>query len=211
MSSATPSFLRSSSCSASIFSRYSLGARLQLLRRLVVEAFDRGDLVAVDEGDFLDAREAFRGEELRHHLVDVERVHEELRALLELLLAALQFLVLGQDVDIPAGELRGETHVLAAAADGERQLVVGDDHLDPLRLLVEHDLGDLRRLQRVDDEGRGVRIPRNDVDALAGKLADHRLHAAAAHADAGADRIDRGVARDDRDLGAASPDRGPPT
>ena len=133
------------------------------------------------------------------------------RALLEFLLPALRFLVLGQDVDVPAGELRGEPHVLAAAADGERQLVVGNDHLDALGLLVEHDLGDLGRLQRVDDEGRGVRVPRDDVDALAGELADHRLHAAAAHADAGADRIDGGIARDHGDLGAACPDRGRPT
>ena len=72
----------------------------------------------------------------------------------ELLLAALRFLGLGQDVDVPAGELRGEPHVLAAAADGERELVVRHDDLDAVGVLVEHDLGDLGRLQRVDDEGR---------------------------------------------------------
>ena len=44
--------------------------------------------------------------------------------------------------------------------------------------------------------------PRNDVDLLALQLADHRLDAAAAHADAGADRIDRAVAGDHGDLGA---------
>ena len=65
-----------------------------------------------------------------------------------------RFLGLGQDVDVPAGELRGEAHVLAAAADGERQLVVGHHHLDALGILVEHHLGDFGRLQRVDDEGR---------------------------------------------------------
>ena len=76
------------------------------------------------------------------------------RALGEFLLAALGFLGLGQDVDVPAGELRGEAHVLAAAADGQRQLVVGHHDFDALGILVEHDLGDFRRLQRVDDEGR---------------------------------------------------------
>ena len=69
-------------------------------------------------------------------------------------------------------------------------------------ILVEHDLGDFGRLQRVDDEGRDVRRPRNDVDLLALQFVDHRLHARAAHADAGADRIDRGIARDHGDLGA---------
>ena len=45
--------------------------------------------------------------------------------------------------------------------------------------------------QRVDDEGGRVRVPLDDVDLLALQLADHRLHALAAHADAGADGIDR--------------------
>ena len=77
------------------------------------------------------------------------------RALDEFLLAALGFFLLGQDVDVPAGQLRGKAHVLAAAADGQRQLVVRHHDFDALGILVEHDLGDFRRLQRVDDEGRG--------------------------------------------------------
>ena len=80
-----------------------------------------------------------------------------LGALLEFLLAALGFFLLGQDVDVPAGELRGEPHVLAAPADRERELLVGHHDLDALAVLVEHHLGDFGRLQRVDDEGRGVR------------------------------------------------------
>ena len=80
----------------------------------------------------------------------------------------------------------------------------GHHDLDALGVLVEHDLGDFGRLQRVDDEGRGVGRPGNDVDLLALQLADHRLHAPAAHADAGADRIDGGIARDDGDLGAGA-------
>ena len=79
---------------------------------------------------------------------------KSVRALGEFLLAALGFLRLGQDVDVPAGQLRGEAHVLAAAADGERQLLVGNDDFDAVGFLVEHDLGDFGRLQRVDDEGR---------------------------------------------------------
>jgi hypothetical protein len=48
----------------------------------------------------------------------------------------------------------------------------------------------------------GVGRPRNDVDLLALQFADDRLDAAAAHADAGADRVDRGIAADHGDLGA---------
>ena len=36
---------------------------------------------------------------------------------------------LAVDVELPAGELGGEAHVLAAPADGQRELVVGDDDL----------------------------------------------------------------------------------
>ena len=70
------------------------------------------------------------------------------------------------------------------------------------RVFVEHDLDHFGGRQRVDHERRHVLRPRDDVDLLALQLVDHRLHARAAHADAGADRIDRGVARDHRDLGA---------
>ncbi len=59
---------------------------------------------------------------------------------------------LGQDVDIPAGQLRGEADVLAAAADGQRQLLVRNHHFDAFGIFVENDLGDFRRLQGVDDE-----------------------------------------------------------
>ena len=87
-------------------------------------------------------------------------------------------------------------------ADGERKLRLGHHHLDLLGILVEHDLRDLGRLQRIDDEGRDVGRPGNDVDLLALKLADDGLHARAAHADAGTDRIDRGIAGYHGDLGA---------
>ena len=154
----------------------------------------------LDEGELLDGAEAFRREELADDLVDVEGVHEELGALGEFLLPALGFLCLGEDVDVPAGELRGEAHVLAAPADGQGELVVRHHHLDAVGLLVEHDLDDLGRLQRVDDEGRLIGRPGNDVDLLALQFADDRLHPRAAHADAGADRIDRGIARGHGDL-----------
>ncbi len=83
-------------------------------------------------------------------------------------------------------------------------MVIRDHDFNTLGILVEHNLGDFRRLQRVDDEGRSVVRPGNDVDLLALQLADDGLDAAAAHADAGTDRIDRGIAADDGDLGAGA-------
>ena len=127
------------------------------------------------------------------HFVDVQRFHEHARGILEVGLTALGFFLLGENIDIPAGQLRGEAHVLPAPADRQRQLVVGvgHHHFDPLAVLVDHDLGDFGRRQRVDDKGRDVGRPGNDVDLFALQFIDHGLHARAAHADAGADRIDR--------------------
>src|SRR6185369_13873141 len=95
-------------------------------------------------------------------------------------------------------------HILAAAADGEAELLVGNHYFDLFGLLVEHDLGDVGRLQRRDHEVGDVVGPGDDVDLFALQFADHRLHAAAAHTDAGADRIDRAVVGGHGDLGAAA-------
>ena len=99
----------------------------------------------------------------------------------------------GDDVDVPAGELRGEADVLAAAADRERELVLRHDDLDPVGILVEDDLGHLGRRQGVDDELGVLRLPLDDVDLLALQFADDGLHALSPHADAGADGVDRGI------------------
>src|SRR5262249_54533584 len=73
---------------------------------------------------------------------------------------------------------------------------------DTLLVFVKHDFGHFRRRERIDDEGRDVGRPRNDVDLLALQFVDHGLHTRTPHADAGADGIDRGIARDYGDLGA---------
>src|SRR5438552_18760125 len=73
-----------------------------------------------------------------------------------------------------------------------------------VRVLVHDDRHDLRRRHGVDHElGRIIDVG-NDVDALAGDLVGHRLHARAAHADAGPHRIDARVVAAHRDLGAHS-------
>jgi hypothetical protein len=173
-------------------------------RQLVVKAFDRGDLVRLDIGDLLELAKALGDQQLSQRLVDVQLLLEQGRALDEFLLALLARIGLGHDVDRRRRELRGETHILAAAADGERQLVVRHHHFDAALFLVDDDAADGRRLQRVDDEGRKVGRPGDDVDLLALHLLHHGLHAAALHADAGADRVDRAVVADHADLGAAA-------
>ncbi len=176
----------------------------QLLGQLLVEALDRRQFLERHVGDLLDRREPFRDEQVGDDVVDVERVDERLRAGAELFAPAIRFLVLGEEVDAPAGELRGQPHVLPAPADGEAELIVGHHHLDLAGVLVEHHLRHLGRGQRVDHERRGVGRPRDDVDLLSLELADHRLDPAAAHADTRAHRVDARIVRQHGDLGAAA-------
>src|SRR6202040_1582572 len=92
--------------------------------------------------------------------------------------------------------------ILATAPNRQGELIVGHNDFDPRGILVKHDLDNFGRLQRVDDEGGGIRRPWNDIDLLALQFIDDRLHPRSAHADAGADRIDRSIPRNHRDLGA---------
>src|SRR2546422_485932 len=108
--------------------------------------------------------------------------------------------VFGHQVDLPAGELGGEPHVLAVAADRHREILLVDDHVHGVLFLVDDDRGHLGGREGADHELRRIGRPQHDVYALAGELLRHGLHARAAHADAGADRIDALVVGEDRDL-----------
>ncbi|EAQ04012.1 hypothetical protein OB2597_12231 [Pseudooceanicola batsensis HTCC2597] len=178
------------------------GARLQFVRRLFVDAVDHQQLVDLDICDLFEVREAFGNEKLGEEFVQIERIDEQLGAFLELFLTTGRFLFFRHDVDVERGKLRCQTHVLTAPADGERKLLFRHHHLDPLGLFVENHLGDLGGLQRVDEEGRLILVPGDDVDLFALKFVHHGLNAAAAHPDTGADRVDRPVVGDHGDLGA---------
>src|ERR671925_23664 len=116
----------------------------------------------------------------------------------------LRELRVGLDVDLPTREPRGETGVQALLADRERELVVGDDDGRVARLVVDVDLADARRRQRLGDEARRLRVPRDDVDLLAAELRDDHAYARPARADAGADRVDALGMRLDGDLRAVT-------
>src|SRR5205085_12020521 len=125
------------------------------------------------------------------------------------LLAAVAGLFLGQlrlalDVDAPPGQAGGEAGVLALLPDGQRQLVVGDDHLGGARLLVEADLLHLGRRQGLHDEVLDVLGERDDIDLLAPQLVDDHADTGAAGADARPDRVDVGVVGPHRDLRAVA-------
>jgi hypothetical protein len=96
------------------------GAGLDLRGGVFVEAFDGGQFAGSTKATSSTRGEAFRSEQLADDFVDIERFHEQRGTLDEFLLATLGFFLLGQDVDIPAGQLRGEAHILAATTDGKR-------------------------------------------------------------------------------------------
>src|SRR5690606_33112565 len=102
------------------------------------------------------------------------------------------------------GELAGAPHVLPAATDRRRKLIVRNHHFDAVLILVYDDAADRRRLQRVHDERSSVLAPGDDVDLFTLQLLHHRLDAATLHADARADWVDAGIATDHADLGAAA-------
>ena len=72
-----------------------------------------------------------------------------LGALGQVALADLRRFAFARDVQPPAGQARGEAHVLAVAPDGERELIVGNDHQRDAVVLEELDADHLRRRQRV--------------------------------------------------------------
>ena len=75
------------------------------------------------------------------------------------------------DVDLRAGELRGQAGVLALFADRERQLVIGHERADGLGRGVQDEArGDLRGRERVRDEFRELGVVVDDVDLLAAQL-----------------------------------------
>src|SRR4051794_37627903 len=111
---------------------------------------------------------------------------------------------LGADVDAPPGQPRGEPRVLALAADGQRELVVGHDHRRLLVGVVDQHLAHARRAERLGHEAGGLIVVGDDVDLLAAQLGDDHAHAAAARADAGADRVHAVGVADHGDLGAVA-------
>ncbi len=100
--------------------------------------------------------------------------------------------------------MRGQAHILPAPADGQRQLLVGHHHLDALgsssSTTLETSAG--ASALTTKDAMSGVHWMMSIFSPCSSLTT--AWDAAAAHADAGADRIDRTVLGTHRDLGAAA-------
>src|SRR5215204_4002700 len=82
------------------------------------------------------------------------------------LFLVLRRLALGLYVYLPVCQLHGEAGVLALAADGQRELIVGYDHLGLLLVLVQVDLAYASRAQGLRYKARRLGVPLDDVDLL---------------------------------------------
>src|SRR5262249_39224188 len=151
-------------------------------------------------GDVLRLAEAVGIERFNQHLGDsrqrAERSVGELAHLLHPRLAV--------DVQLPAGELGGEPHVLAAPADRQGKLIIRNDELHRVVRLVDDDPRHLGRGERGADEARRVLVVRDDVDLFAAQLLNDRLDPAPFHSHAGPYWIDVLVARGNGDLRPAT-------
>src|ERR1041385_4776279 len=96
-----------------------------LFRGLVADAGDLDQFLERRCDQLLHRLDAAADQLLPRRLAEAERL--DLDAARTLLVVALLFVGLGHEVDLPAGEPRREPGVLAALADRERELVVGDD------------------------------------------------------------------------------------
>jgi hypothetical protein len=129
------------------------GSAIQL-GQFFVEAFDRGEFVEFDIGDFFQLAEAFGDQQLRQRLVDVELVLEHFERSTNSrwrfsLASASVMMSIGEPVSWLARRTFWPRRPMASA-----QLVIGHDHFDAALFFVDHDAADGCRLQRVDDEGR---------------------------------------------------------
>ena len=110
----------------------------------------------------------------------------------------------GHHVQLPTGQLGGQTHVLTVATDGLGQ--VGGFHGDVhgVVVFIDDDGGHIGRRHGVDHVLGRVVIVQHDVGALAAQLGRNRLNAGTAHADTGTDRVDATIVGLHRDLGAGT-------
>src|SRR5213594_1174546 len=126
--------------------------------------------------------------------------HDRLGLRLRLELGA--HLGLASDVDAPPCQLGGEAGVLSLLADRERELLVRDHDVRGLVLGDDVHADHVRRLEGVRHVALRALRPLDDVDLLAAELVHDRLDAEAALPDARPARVEAGLPRAYRDLGA---------
>ena len=180
------------------------GTVLDFLGGFLVKALNRSNFFDRHISHFFNRGKAFRGQKLGNHFINVQRLHEQSCAIYKFGLSALAFLRFSHNINVPTGQLRREPHILPAATNSQAQLLIRDHHFNALHIFVQNHFGHLRRGQSIHYESRRVRRPRNNIDFFALQFINHGLHAAAAHTNTSADRINTRVIRNHTNFSAAS-------
>ena len=110
----------------------------------------------------------------------------------------------GHDFDIPAAEFAGESDVLPAASDGQRQLIFLDQDDRPSDHVTQQHLIDLGRLQGIGNQDFWVFAIADDIDVFASQFFADSFDPAAAIAHADGDRVDLCVLAADGHLAAVA-------
>ena len=82
-----------------------------------------------------------------------------------------------------------QANILPTASDCQRKLVIRHHNLNPLSVLIKHNLRDLGRAKTVYNKGGSVFGPRNNVYFLALKFVNNSLNTATAHTHTSPNRI----------------------
>src|SRR5436190_7477256 len=185
-----------------------IGERRDLGR---VEAAEHDDLVGVEAAQRLVGVEAaVAGPGQRRVRAATAGRHDRGAAARDLLLVVAVLGFLGRelglrlDVHAPPRQAGGQAGVLTLAADGQRELVVGDDHRRLAAFVVDQDLAHAGRRQGLGDEPGRLVVVGDDVDLLAPQLGDDHPDPGAARADARPDGVHAVGMGDDRDLRAVA-------
>ena len=80
---------------------------LEFLGHFLAKALNIGNFGHRNVSNLFQRGEAFRGQQLCDHFIGIKGGHEHFRTLLELFLAAFGFFLLGENINVPAGENRG--------------------------------------------------------------------------------------------------------
>src|SRR5690606_7417268 len=105
------------------------------------------------------------------------------------------------DFDVNSHQFGGETNILPALADSQRQLVFANQHDRPTDPWVDLHFFNLRRSKRVGNHNLQRFVVADDIDPLATQFIQDVLDTAAPNADARTNAVDFAIDAADRNLG----------
>ena len=178
---------------------FSAGA--QLGHRVFVKAFNLQQFLQRHISHFFQTGKAFFDQNISDFLVNIQLGHEQSTRAFCLVGLLLRRFCSVHDVDLPAGQIGRQAHVLPTAANGNSEVFFVHHHIHRMTLFVYHNGADVGRGQRANDKLRGVFAPQHNVYTLACQFSSDRVYTRTAHAYTGANRVNAFVVGQHSNLG----------